>query len=80
MRKMSNPERYIVAACRTAPSINDPDFPVHVVVVEATSRIDALRQARDDFNDLAMRAARAKDWTHLKIVDGPPALAEDREP
>jgi len=64
-------ERYVVAACRPAPSINDPDFPADVVVVEAVSRVDALRQARVFFDTMR----KPKDWTHLKIVDGPPSAS-----
>ena len=67
-------ERYVVSACRNAPLIDDPDFPVMTVVVEAKSRIDALRQARDAFKD--EHAATGKHWTHLRIVDGPEGVQQ----
>ena len=60
-------ERYVVSACKPVESQRDPHFPVDTVVVEAASRLDALRQARDFF--VARRTP--KDWTHIKIVDGP---------
>ena len=58
-------ERYVIAATKV--SEHDPHFPVRVWVIEAESRIGALRKAR-------FEADMDHETRHrpVRIVDGPP--------